>query len=311
MLQSHINPFPATGPATETQASANDQAIFADRAENKFFLPAKSARAFVDGLRGHVESHRFRGEGASQIPRPVHFITTLYFDTKAGHIASACRDGSANVKLRAREYYDEHPDLTEIATSRKQLKRHNREVWLELKAKTDGRTRKLRFPLPAGEVAGFLAGGVITQEAAAMQRAAGNKDGEALLREVWKLCRRVGEPLRPDSLVHYRRRAWQDPQGQLRITLDTRLSFHPAGQNFFREFTCLGDKVGSKAAGTLDDFLIEIKLRGPIPHWLDALGQRVELTPAVLGARQFSKFLAASDAVNALRSGCKKSRLGL
>ena len=304
MLQSHSNSLasacPTTG-QTKSQEVANDQAIFADRAENKFFLPAQSARAFVDGLRGHVQTHRFRGEGASRIPRPVHFITTLYFDTKAGHIAQACRDGSANVKLRAREYYDEHPDLTEIATSRQQLKRHNREVWLELKAKTDGRTRKLRFPLPADEVAGFLTGGVITQEAATMQRAAGSKDGEALLREVWKLCRRVGEPLRPDTLVHYRRHAWQDPEGQLRITLDTRLSFHAAGQDFFRDFTSLGDKVGATPAGSLDEFLIEIKLRGPIPHWLGALGQRVGLPPAVLGERQFSKFLAASDAVNALR----------
>ena len=149
-------------------AAARDAEIFADRSERKYFLRPQRAREFVDGLSGHLEVHRFRGDGASQIPRPVHFITTLYFDTHDRQVANSCRDGSENLKLRAREYYDEHPDLTELATTRGQLARCDKRIWLELKAKTEGRTQKIRFPMPVDEVAGFLAGGIVSQRAAAI-----------------------------------------------------------------------------------------------------------------------------------------------
>jgi hypothetical protein len=283
--------------ASSSSADATrDAAIFADRSERKYFLRPDRAREFVDGLEGHVELHRFRGDGASQVPRPVHFITTLYFDTYDRQVAAGCRDGSANLKLRAREYYDEHPDLTELATSRGELARGDALIWLELKAKDEGRTRKIRFPMPVEEVAGFLAGGIVTQRAADMQSEVEGEDGEALLKGIWKLCRRVGSPLRPDSLVHYRRRAWQQPDGDLRVTLDTRVSFYGASHPFFRDFKTLRDKLVEPPNHKLDHFLVELKLRGEEPQWLRELAERVELRPATDQGRQFSKFLAASDA---------------
>ena len=283
----------------ESLDAARDAEIFADRSERKYFLRADRAREFVDGLAGHVEVHRFRGDGASQVPRPVHFITTLYFDTQDRQVATSCRDGSENLKLRVREYYDEHPDLTELATSRGELSRGDKQIWLELKAKTDGRTKKIRFPMPVTEVAGFLAGGIVTQRAAAMQSEVDGEDGEELLKGIWKLCRRVGSPLRPDSLVHYRRRAWQETEGDLRITLDTRVTFYGPRKPFFENFRTLRDTLEEPPARKLDEFLVELKLRGDEPDWLKELGQRVGLRPARHGQRQFSKFLVASDAVHA------------
>ena len=47
--------------------------------------------------------------------------------------ATSCVD--SHLKLRAKEYYDLHPELTETATDARQLVRFQPILWLELKHK--------------------------------------------------------------------------------------------------------------------------------------------------------------------------------
>ncbi|KIG18986.1 hypothetical protein DB30_06597 [Enhygromyxa salina] len=285
----------------------NDALIFADRVEDKYFLAPAQARAFVDGVTKQIGEHRFRGDNANTLPRPVHYVTTLYFDSQTREIARACERGDDNVKLRAREYYDEHPDLTEVVTSRSGVIRREPLVWLEVKARVGASTRKVRFSLPSDEVSRFLSDGVISEQTLAQQRSNWGPDADQVLEQIAQLCTQTEGPLRPDCLAHYRRRAWQDPSGSMRITLDTRLGFYRAPADMFNrsgepggisEHTSLRELVSGPPITRLSQYLVELKLRGAQPEWLRALVSATQLEPARVGQRTFSKFLAASHAVH-------------
>lgn len=285
----------------------NDALMFAERAEHKYFLSPAHARAFVDGVTQQIGEHRFRGLNANTLPRPVHYVTTLYFDSASREIATACAQGNDNVKLRAREYYDEHPDLTEVVTSRSGVIRRDPLVWLEVKARIGASTRKVRFSLPSSEVSGFLCEGIISQETLAQQRSTYGPDADQVFQQITQLCTQTSGPLRPDCLAHYRRRAWQDPSGSIRITLDTRLSFYRAPVDMFsspstggKESThvSLRELVSGPPITRLSQYLVEVKLRGEQPQWLQALALSTKLEPARDGGSTFSKFLAASRAVH-------------
>lgn len=293
---------------TSTAQSAdvhNDALMFAERAEHKYFLRPEHARNFVDGITQQIGEHRFRGLNANTLPRPVHYVTTLYFDSEARDIARACEQGNDNVKLRAREYYDEHPDLTEVVTSQSGVVRRDPLVWLEVKARVGENTKKVRFSLPSSEVSGFLCEGVISQEALAQQRSVWGPDADQVFHEIGQLCAQTHGPLLPDCLAHYRRRAWQDPSGMMRITLDTRLGFYRAPVDMFSssaDHRSLRALVSGRPVARLSNYLVEVKLRGDQPEWLRALILAAKLTPAREGPRTFSKFLAASHAVHATTS---------
>ena len=279
----------------------NDALIFAERAEHKYFLDPSNARAFVDGVTRQIGEHRFRGHNANTLPRPVHYVTTLYFDSQTREIARAGERGEDNVKLRAREYYDEHPDLTEVVTSRSGVVRRDPLVWLEVKARIGATTKKVRFSLPSSEVSEFLSNGVISQETLAEQRSAWGPEADQVVRAIGRLCTQTNGPLRPDCLAHYRRRAWQDPSGSIRITLDTRLGFYRAPTDMFAGsgvHRSLRDLVSGPPITRLSNYLVEVKLRGEQPDWLRALITATKLEPAREGQRTFSKFLAASHAVH-------------
>lgn len=280
------------------EVQSSDALIYAERAEHKYFLSPAHARVFVDRATEQLGQHRFRGANANTLPRPVHYVTTLYFDTQSREIAQACEHGDVNVKVRAREYYDEHPDLTELATSRADVVRHDPHVWLEVKTRTGATTRKVRFALPTREVSAFLSEGVISEATLARQRATWGESADEVFRELGELCTQTAEPLQPDCLAHYRRRAWQDPAAALRITLDTRLRFYRPPPDMFSELQSLRDAVAGPPVAQLSSYLVEIKLRSEEPQWLRRLMVEARLEPGRLGDRPFSKFLAASRAVH-------------
>ncbi|PRP96002.1 VTC domain-containing protein [Enhygromyxa salina] len=288
----------SSAPSADVQ---NDALIFADRVEDKYFLDPAHARAFVDGVTRQIGEHRFRGHNANTLPRPVHYVTTLYFDSQSREIARACERGDDNVKLRAREYYDEHPDLTEVVTSRSGVIRREPLVWLEVKARVGVSTRKVRFSLPSPEVGEFLSGGVISEKTLAQQRSNWGPDADQVFEQITQLCTQTEGPLRPDCLAHYRRRAWQDPSGSMRVTLDTRIGFYRPPVDMFSgsgEYISLRKLASGPPITRLPQYLVELKLRDAQPDWLRALISSTKLEPARVGQRTFSKFLAASRAVH-------------
>jgi hypothetical protein len=262
---------------------APDALITADRDEVKYQLPPDRIPALVALLNRHFTPHRFRGPGANPLPGAHHFVTTIYFDTASRACFRATRaDARQTLKLRAKEYYDVHPSLAEVATDARQIVKYNPLVWLELKERAGDRTRKRRLGVPKRQLPRLLAGeGLVAAE------------DQAALDHIAAHCRQLAEPLRADCLVNYRRLAWQDGPGVLRLTLDLGLAFYrPPADLWQRPFALTRGGLGVPC-GRLEAAVLEVKYRDALPGWLldrlSPLGAR----PSTLG-----KFERASRAAH-------------
>jgi SPX domain protein involved in polyphosphate accumulation len=258
---------------------------FAERREHVYTVNAEAAEPFAAGIARHLapDPHNLQAHDADA----AHYVTTLYFDSANHDIAHACAIHDDHVKLRAREYFDrtiQNEILTEPL------------LWFEVKARSGTSTRKLRFPIPTPEVAAFLDDGLITERIVELQRERWGHPAEHVLAEMSKLCSRAAGPLRPDCIVHYRRRAWEDRSGSTRVTLDTELAFYRPPANVFGQLGSLSDLVKNKTPVLRADYcVIEIKLAGEQPEWLIELIAASKIEHS--SAKAFSKFLAASLAV--------------
>lgn len=286
----------AHGHTTADQAGQAD--LFTARVERKYFLPKSSARAFVAGMNEALSVHRFVGLHANTLPRPVHFVSTLYFDNQERDFARACLDERNGTKIRVREYYDEHPDLAELATSSRDMIRVQPTIWLEVKGHTEGHSHKHRSAVDVAQLSELFAADSISSWLRRYAAALPSKELHGLLAEIGTLCDRHATPVGPDCVVRYRRRAWQDEQGSVRVTFDSQVAFFPAPASGRTYQGSLREAVVDDAAGSLDSYLVEVKCVGTAPAWLDALCRDAKLMPAQISGRSFSKFLAASRAVH-------------
>ena len=271
-----------------------DARMTADRREAKFLLSVEQARAVVAAVNRRLVVHRHRGDGANLLPGAHHFVTTIYFDTPSRSLfRAASTSADSHLKLRAKEYYDLHPELMETATDPRQLVRFQPILWLELKHKEGAHTGKRRIGIPKRDVPAFFANATITSEMVAIQEQTYGRDATRVLEAVAELCASCAEPMRADCLVNYRRLAWQDPEGELRVTIDSGLAFFaPPPDLWQRDWALvrpsLGGAVGSEARRVL-----EVKSHGDPPSWLAELLEAHEIA-----ALPFSKFDAASSAVH-------------
>jgi hypothetical protein len=264
------------------------------RREAKYLVTAEQARALAAVLDQHLESHRHRGEGANLLPAAHHYVTTIYFDTASRALFRAAHGADSHLKLRAKEYYDLHPGLTETATDPRQLVRFQPVLWLELKHRDGAHSGKRRIGIPKRDVTAFFANGTISLEMIAIQEASFGSEARAVLDAVAALCASCAEPLRADCLVNYRRTAWQDPAGEVRVTIDTGLAFFAPPEDLWaRDWALVRPTLGA-AIATESRRVLELKSHGDLPAWLVAALQRFELLPT-----GFSKFEAASTAIHA------------
>ena len=271
-----------------------DARMTADRREDKFLVPVAQARALATELDRRLVSHRHRGEGANTLPAAHHYVTTIYFDTPSRALyRAAVTHGDNHLKLRAKEYYDVHTDLTETATDARQLVRFQPVLWLELKHKDQAFTGKRRIGIPKQDVPAFFTEGRITTEMVDIQTQAYGSDARAVLDAVADLCAKCAEPLRADCLVNYRRTAWQDEAGELRVTIDTGLAFYaPPDDLWSRSWALVRPTLGSAVASE-QRRVLEIKSRAALPAWLVEALAANHIRPA-----KFSKFEAASAAIH-------------
>jgi hypothetical protein len=113
------------------------------------------------------------------------------------------------------------------------------------------------------------------------------------LRELADYVTALGEPLSANTLVHYRRMSWQNPDSTLRVTLDLGLSFHaPPGDLWIRDQALVRSALGS-ARHPFGSAVLEVKRRASLPHWLEKMLEQSSLEP-----QPFSKFVAAARAVH-------------
>jgi hypothetical protein len=265
----------------------------ANRREDKYLATADQARQFAAAVGARLAHHRFRGDGANRLPGAHHFVTTIYFDTPGRELYRAARSSTQHLKLRAKEYYDLHPALTETATSVAQLVRFQPIVWLEVKHRDGAASGKQRIGIPKVDVPGFFAEGRLSAAMIAIQEEAYGAAGREALTAVAELCAGCSEPLRADCLVNYRRTAWQDDAGKVRLTIDTGLAFYqPPADLWGRTAALIRETLGPPTANE-PRRVIEVKTRGGMPAWLDELCGSLALESV-----GFSKFAAASAAVH-------------
>ena len=266
----------------------------AHRREAKYLIASDQARLVAAEVGRQLIAHRHTGEGANVLPAAHHYVTTIYFDTASRTLFRAAHDSADHhLKLRAKEYYDLHPGLIETATDPRELVRFQSVLWLEIKHRDGEHTGKQRIGIPKADVPGFFAQGRITEEMVAIQETTHGPAAREVLRAVAELCASCREPLGADCLVNYRRSAWQDEEGQLRITIDTGLAFYaPPDDLWARHWALVRQTLGAPVVSETRRVL-EIKSHGDQPAWLVSL-----LRAHDIAATSYSKFEAASGAVH-------------
>lgn len=275
----------------EAAASARltaDQAMTADRSEQAFLVPRWEWPGLVQHFNERLPPHDYRGDGENPLPSPQHFVTTVYFDTPTRRLLhAALDDGRDNVKLRAKEYYDVHPSLAELATRVEDVVHAPGQLWFELKHRSGVRTQKYRVRLSKSELWRWL-----SQRGAPEPAHYAGREADA--RVLQEFLEAEAEPLRPSSVVNYQRCSWQSDDGELRITLDTNLAFFAPSPDLFQRRSLLREALGAACARETRA-LLEVKHRGAaLPTWLSA-----RLTTLGLEPSDYSKFVSSGSAVEA------------
>jgi len=247
----------------------------ADRLEHKFLLPRQEAHAFVTLLDAHLSRHRYSGDGANTLPNARHYATTVYFDTdKLVMYRRALASPQENIKLRAREYYDQHPELVETATDISQLYRPQPRLWLELKERSGARTFKQRVGIPKVRVEAFLRehiGGAAdaASRSEAIEVESGELSAQELTGRLLSFVRSEPDPFAVSCVLNYRRASWQGGEDlSMRVTIDSDLAvFRAAPELLTDDRPLLRERLGT-AAYVEPGFIAEVKLRGAPPPWL-------------------------------------------
>ena len=272
--------------------AGGDSAVTRGRTEVKHLVAPDAIRDLERLLDEHLRPHRYTGEGANTLPLARHYTTTIYFDTPGRALFRAASE-HRNLKLRAREYYDLHPELVEVATDPAQLVRYQPILWLELKLRLGDRSRKRRVGIPKSEVPDFLRSREASAEMLEIQRGEHGTDAERVIDALLAFVARFDEPLGASCMVNYRRASWEDEHGQLRVTIDRDLAvFSPPEALWADERPLVRESLGTPRHRE-PRCIVEVKHRTAIPAWLaEALDRSGEQ------AASFSKFRIASTAVH-------------
>jgi hypothetical protein len=274
----------------DTSASATaDERMTADRQERKYLLEAASFARLQKLFATHLPRHF--PPGALRLPGAQQFSTTVYFDTRSRHLFETARSADESVKLRAREYYTLDPSLVQLARRPEEMVRFDPVLWFELKHKQGSQLKKHRFAIPKEQVPVFLQDGRITPQMVELQSPR-LSDASSLMLELAQLCQHYGEAFEVDCLVNYRRVAYQDSSGHLRLTLDRNIEFYAPPKDLWTRKAALIRETLGTPMGALKGSILEVKSRGPIPTWLQEELQAAE------ASHGFSKFVAASGAVH-------------
>jgi hypothetical protein len=269
------------------EVTAPDAAITAQRVETKYLVPAERLPALSRAIATQLSAHRFSGESANRLPGAEHHVTTLYFDTPSrAYFAAAQEDRLSHVKLRAKEYYDLHPALAEVATDPEQILRYQPWLWFELKRREGLITSKRRFRFPKSAAASLFR--ERQRDVPLSCDASERSDAEALIEHV----RAQPESIAPSAIVNYRRLSFQNPESTLRVTIDLGLAFFAVPPDLFERARPLARRELGKPVGVEPRAVVEVKRLAAEPAWLSQA-----LAQAAGDAATFSKFVAASEAV--------------
>jgi len=279
-------------PSSAESMARADARMTADRNEIKFLVPSSITANLAKELAGHLAPHGFWDGSSNLLPDAHHFVTTVYFDTPDRAIFAEATSKEQCVKVRAKEYYDLHPSLSAPGTDLSKLVRYSPVLWLELKAKHGRRTGKRRIGIPKSEVPLFFSRGTITRAMLEIQQDLYGSEGRMVLDELACLCGRFDQSLEVSALVNYRRAAWQDRAGELRVTIDRDLGFFRQPPDIWSRCSALVRESLGEPTAVFDGCVLEVKAHDNVPAWLDACLHEYGIVPV-----EFSKFVAASTAL--------------
>lgn len=261
----------------DAMPGSSDAAMTADRMEHKFLLPRAEAIELVGELNTRMKRHRFAADGALPLPNARHYITTVYFDTPE-HVMyrRALASPWSNIKLRAREYYDQHPDLVETATDSSQIYRYHPLLWLELKERSGARTSKQRIGIPKVQVEQFLRGHLRDSQADwesdasadGLELESGEFPDADMRARLIEFIAAEKQPFGVTCVLNYRRAAWQGAEDTVRVTLDSDIAvFRGEADLLTSKGPLVRERLGD-AVHVEPGFIAEVKLRGEPPSWL-------------------------------------------
>lgn len=267
------------------------------RQELKFLVAPK----LTASLRRYIDE-RLPRHHLHQAANILRYSTTIYFDTAERDIFELNKHLGSAVKLRAREYYEVVPALAELATESLHPVRDISTLWLELKWKEGDRTQKHRFAIPKAEVPQLFSKGKVSDAIRELHSQQFGEDGGEAFVELERLCAQFNSELRADCIVNYRRRAWQEDEQGVRVTLDTQLGcFVPPADLWTRTAPLTRHALGTPSY-TQQEAVLELKSTGAqAPEWFDNVAQTFQLSPARLpdlGDAAYSKFLTSSGRVH-------------
>jgi hypothetical protein len=262
--------------------SRQESDLTGDRNETQYRLSLESAEAVAAALSARLRPCRYSRGDAAGPPDPGQFITTVYFDTPSRALYQEGLGKVESLRLRARQYYGSADSL-----------RRSPILWLEVKHKLGIRSAKRRIGIPTREVLWFFGAGRITEEMIRIRQRIYGEEAARVLQEMLTICERYREPLQADSIVNFRRVAWQDRKAALRVTLDLDLAvFPPTTDLWTRAFPLIRERLGPPRHVEFSG-VVEVKTRGEPPSWLTTM-----LTAAGAEGRSYSKFEEASRAVH-------------
>lgn len=282
-VRENIEPLPAF------PASVPPAAIVAARYEAKYFVARTAVAALREKLAARLSSHHHSVPPGTLVSTAVHHITTtVYFDTARRDLCRAAVHTPVHLKVRARMYYDE-PAAHDAAEPL---------VWVEIKERDGTHSRKRRAPVERAVAGRWFAALALDDHQMAKRAcdaslaAYAAPEGIALLSDLAHTRVALGAPLLPSCVVRYRREAFQDVAGTLRVTLDQDVRAYRAPSAPFAASALIASALGA-ALHEETACVLEAKSTGGLPDWLTAL-------LAEHGARavEYSKLVMASHAVH-------------
>jgi hypothetical protein len=193
---------------------------------------------------------------------PINEITnvgTVYFDNKDYDLTryTILNPGRRMlVRLRTYETFGESP--TPIS-----------KYWIEIKTRSRGQWRKKRLKLNRVELADFLEGKEVSQSV--LQNSVEGGDREILVnvaREIQELILTMG--LKPFFLLTYKRLAFQNENGDERVSLDWANQYYQIGAEVF-SYDSWKYPI-QEPAGRSNKTILELKYpQGTLPIWITKL----------------------------------------
>ena len=258
--------------------SLQESDLTGDRNETRYRLPLERAEAAAAALSQRLPRCRYLAGNAAGTSDARQFVTTVYFDTPSRALYHEGLENVESLRLRARQYSGQAPSPV---------------LWLEIKHKLGIRSAKQRIGIPNREVLWFFGAGRLTEKMIRRRQRVYGEEAFRVLQEMAAICEHYREPIQTDSMVNFRRLAWQDVKATLRVTLDLDLAFFPPTADLWtRSFPLTRERLGPpwhlESGG-----VVEVKTRGEPPSWLTGL-----LDAAGAEGRSYSKFEEASRAVH-------------